>query len=205
MNNAGIATGANLVAGDLDRIRLEMDTLYFGTLNVVRAFAPVLAANGGGAILNILSVLSWFSCDGSNPYAAAKAAEWSLANGIRLELAGQRTLVTGVHLAAADTDLMAGYDGAMIDPADAARAALDGVQAGRWKCWWTTGARPSRPHWPTTPAPSTTCDDPGDDRPVPFVLVDPAGMSPLVPASLLRPARRLVRRALGRRHPSGCK
>lgn len=131
VNNAGIATGTNLVTGDLDKIRLEMDTHYFGTLNVVRAFAPALAANGGGAILNILSALSWFSYDGSNAYAAAKAAEWSLTNGIRLELAGQRTLVTGVHLGAADTDLMAGYEGAMIDPADVARAALDGVQAGR--------------------------------------------------------------------------
>lgn len=130
VNNAGIATGTNLLTGDLATIRLEMETHYFGTLAVVRAFAPVLAAHGGGAIVNVLSALSWFSYDGTNSYAAAKAAQWSLTNGIRLELAGQGTAVTGVHLGAADTDIMAGYEGPMIPPADVARAALDGVEAG---------------------------------------------------------------------------
>ena len=128
VNNAGIATGTNLL-GDLDQIRLEMETHYFGTLSVVRAFAPVLAAGGGGAIVNVLSALSWFSVEGANAYAAAKAAEWSMTNGIRLELAAQGTQVTGVHVGAVDTDLMAGYDGAMADPADVVRIVLDGLEA----------------------------------------------------------------------------
>jgi NAD(P)-dependent dehydrogenase (short-subunit alcohol dehydrogenase family) len=132
VNNAGIATGTNLL-GDLDKVRLEMETHYFGTLSVVRAFAPVLAAGGGGAILNVLSALSWFSYDGSNAYAAAKAAEWSLTNGIRLELAGQGTQVTGIHVGAVDTDIMAGYDGPKVDPADVVRTALDGLQDGRFE------------------------------------------------------------------------
>lgn len=130
VNNAGIATGANLL-GDLDKVRLEMETHFFGTLSVVRAFAPVLAAGGGGAIVNVLSALSWFSYDGSNAYAAAKAAEWSLTNGVRLELAAQGTAVTGIHVGAVDTDIMAGYDGPKVDPADVVRAALDGLEAGR--------------------------------------------------------------------------
>ncbi len=130
VNNAGIATGTNLL-GELDQIRLEMETHYFGTLSVIRAFAPVLGDNGGGAILNVLSALSWFSFDGANAYAAAKAAEWSLTNGIRLELATQGTQVTGVHVGAVDTDIMAGYDGPKVDPADVARVALDGLQAGQ--------------------------------------------------------------------------
>ncbi|MBF8186063.1 SDR family oxidoreductase [Nonomuraea sp. K274] len=128
INNAGIATYTNLVTGDLGKIRLEMDTAYYGTLHMIRALAPVLAANGGGGILNVLSALSWFSHDGANAYSAAKAAEWSLTNGVRLELRGQGTQVTGVHLGAADTDMMAGYEGDLIDPADVARAALDGVE-----------------------------------------------------------------------------
>ncbi|WIM93515.1 SDR family oxidoreductase [Actinoplanes oblitus] len=131
INNAGVSTYTNLVTGDLDRIRLELDTHFYGTLAMIRAFAPLLAANGGGAILNVLSALSWFSYDGANAYAVAKAAEWSLTNGVRLELAKQRTLVTGVHLGAADTDMMAGYDGPLLDPAQVVRAALDGVEAGR--------------------------------------------------------------------------
>lgn len=131
INNAGIATYTNLVEGDLEKIRQEMDTHFYGTLNVVRAFAPVLGANGGGAILNVLSALSWFSYDGANAYSAAKAAEWSLTNGVRLELRAQGTLVTGLHLGAAATDMMAGYEGDMNDPSDVARAALDGIEAGR--------------------------------------------------------------------------
>ena len=133
VNNAGITTGANLVTGDLAEIRREMDTHFFGTLGVVRAFAPVLARNGGGGVVNVLSALSWFSIDGANAYAAAKAAEWSLTNGVRLELTGQGTQVTGVVLGAADTDMMAGYTGPMSTPADVVRAALDGLQAGDWE------------------------------------------------------------------------
>lgn len=131
INNAGISTHQNLVTGDLEKIRLEMETHFFGTLGVVRAFAPVLAANGGGAIVNVLSVLSWLSYEGASAYCAAKAAEWSLTNGIRLELARQGTLVTGLHLGSTDTDMMAGWDVPKNDPADVVRAALDGIEAGQ--------------------------------------------------------------------------
>lgn len=132
INNAGISTPTNLLGSDIDAIRLELDTHFWGNLRMVRAFAPVLAANGGGAVVNVLSAMSWFSYNGANAYAVAKAAEWSMTNGIRLELAAQKTLVTGVVLGAADTDIMAGtgYDGPMVHPVLVARAALDGVEAG---------------------------------------------------------------------------
>lgn len=131
INNAGILTGQNLVTGDPAMIRMEMDTHFFGTLEVIRAFAPVLARNGGGAILNVLSALSWISYDGATAYSAAKAAQWSLTNGVRLELAAQGTLVTGLHLATTDTDMTASVDGPKNDPADVVRAGLDGIEAGR--------------------------------------------------------------------------
>ncbi|MFE4174081.1 SDR family oxidoreductase [Streptomyces sp. NPDC056909] len=130
INNAGIATGANLVTDDLDTIRQDLETHLFGTLRVIRAFAPILAANGGGAVVNILSVLSWVATEGTGSYSVAKAAEWNMTNSVRLELSGQQTLVQGVHLAAADTDMTAGRDAPKIDPADVARASLDGVRAG---------------------------------------------------------------------------
>ncbi|GAA3137306.1 SDR family oxidoreductase [Streptomyces rectiviolaceus] len=129
INNAGTATRQNLVAGDLDQIRLEMETNFFGPLNMIRAFAPALARNGGGAVLNLLSALSWTSYDGANAYATAKAAAWSLTNGVRLELIGQGTSVTGLVVGSVDTDMMAGYDVEKSDPADVVRAALDGVEA----------------------------------------------------------------------------
>ncbi|MDF2443126.1 MAG: hypothetical protein JWR01_1329 [Subtercola sp.] len=130
VNNAGISTGAALVTGDLAEIRLEMETHFFGTLDVIREFAPVLAGNGGGAIVNVLSALSWFSTLGTGSYSAAKAAEWNMTNGVRLELASQGTFVQGVLLGAAATDLSAGYDGPKIDPRDVARRSFDGLAAG---------------------------------------------------------------------------
>ena len=130
INNAGISTSTPLITGDLDDIRRELDTHFWGTLDVTRAFAPVLESHGGGAIINILSALSWFAAPGNGAYGVAKAAEWNMTNGIRQELAGQGTLVQGVHLGAAATDIMAGYDGHMIDPRDVARASLDGLVSG---------------------------------------------------------------------------
>ncbi|TKV26886.1 SDR family NAD(P)-dependent oxidoreductase [Arthrobacter sp. NamB2] len=130
INNAGISTATPLVTGDLDVIRREMDTHFWGTLDMIREFAPTLAAAGGGAVVNVLSALSWFSFPGNGAYAAAKAAEWNMTNGVRLDLAAQGTLVQGVHLGAADTDIMAGYDGPMIDPAVVPRASFDGLAAG---------------------------------------------------------------------------
>lgn len=133
VNNAGIGTSAPLVTGDLAEAHRHMDTHFWGTLDVVRAFAPVLGANGGGSIVNVLSALSWFVSPGNGAYAAAKAAEWSLTNAVRLELASQGTFVQGVHLGAADTDMMSGYDGPKTDPRDVARASLDGLAAGRFE------------------------------------------------------------------------
>ena len=130
VNNAGISTGADLVTGDLAELRREMDTHFWGTLDVIRELSPVLAANGGGAIVNILSALSWFSTRGAGGYAAAKAAEWNLTNGVRLELAAQGTLVQGVLLGAADTDITASYDGPKIDPRDVPRSSLAGLAVG---------------------------------------------------------------------------
>jgi len=130
VNNAGISTGAGLVTGELSELRRELDTHFWGTLDVIREFAPTLAKNGGGAIVNVLSALSWFASPGAGGYAAAKAAEWNMTNGVRLELAAQGTLVQGVLLGAADTDIMASYDGPKIDPRDVARAAFDGLASG---------------------------------------------------------------------------
>jgi NAD(P)-dependent dehydrogenase (short-subunit alcohol dehydrogenase family) len=130
INNAGVATFSNLVDGDLGDIRLEMDTHFFGTLHMVRAFSPILARNGGGAIVNLLSALSWVTYLNATSYSAAKAAAWSLTNGIRLELDAQGTVVTAVHLGAADTDMMARWDIPKLDPAFVAGAVVDGIARG---------------------------------------------------------------------------
>jgi NAD(P)-dependent dehydrogenase (short-subunit alcohol dehydrogenase family) len=130
INNAGSSTGASLLTGALDDIRLEMETHFFGTLAVTRAFAPQLAAQGGGAILNVLSALSWFSFPASGAYCAAKSAEWSLTNSIRQELAAQGTQVSALHVGYMDTDMTRHVSAPKSDPAAVAQQALDALEAG---------------------------------------------------------------------------
>lgn len=129
VNNAGIATGTDLVTGDLELAHREMDTHFWGTAAMLRAFGPVLGRNGGGAAVTVLSALSWFSVRGAGAYHAAKAAEWALTNSARLELADQGTLVTAVHLGATDTDITRGLDGPKISPREVVDAVLAGVEA----------------------------------------------------------------------------
>lgn len=131
VSNAGVDSHTGLVTGDLGAVRRDMDVNFWGSLHVVRAFAPVLARNGGGAVLQVLSALSWSGYPGEGGYGASKAAAWALANNARLELAGQGTQVTAVHLGAADTAMTAGYDGPKLPPAEVVEAALDGLAAGR--------------------------------------------------------------------------
>jgi NAD(P)-dependent dehydrogenase (short-subunit alcohol dehydrogenase family) len=130
VNNAGIQTGTDLVTGSLDAIRLELETNMLGPLGLIREFAPTLARNGGGAIVNVLSAMSWFGTGGGHAYHLSKGAAWAMTNSVRQELAEQGTIVTGVHLGLADTDMAAGWPVDKIAPSDLADAALDGIEAG---------------------------------------------------------------------------
>ena len=130
INNAGIARPGSLLHSPLADLQAEMDTNSGGILHMTRAFAPGLAAVGGGTIVNVLSAQAWFAYTGTNGYHASKAAAWALTNGFRLELASQGTRVVAVHAGAFDTEFSEGYDGPKEDPADIARATLDGVERG---------------------------------------------------------------------------
>jgi NAD(P)-dependent dehydrogenase (short-subunit alcohol dehydrogenase family) len=130
VSNAGLALYNRAVDGDLAAIRAEMEVNFFGHLHVARAFAPVLAARGGGALLTVLSRLSWSAYPGAAGYAASKAAAWSLTDTLRLELAGQGTQVTALLMGSTDTDMMAGFDVPKNAPEAVVRAALDGLEAG---------------------------------------------------------------------------
>jgi NAD(P)-dependent dehydrogenase (short-subunit alcohol dehydrogenase family) len=130
VNNAGSGTGASLLTGDLADVRLEMDTHFYGTLAVTRAFASQLAGREQSAVLNVLSVLSWLSIPDVGAYCAAKAAEWSLTNALRQELAPRGIRVSALHVGYMDTDMTRRLDVPKADPADIARLALDGIEAG---------------------------------------------------------------------------
>jgi NAD(P)-dependent dehydrogenase (short-subunit alcohol dehydrogenase family) len=128
INNAGIMAAGALISSDLDDIRAVFETNYFGALRIARAFAPILARNGGGALVDIHSVLSWLA--GSGAYGDSKAALWSATNSLRIELEPQNTLVTGVHLAYTDTDMVKDVQAPKNDPNDVAKQIVDAIEHG---------------------------------------------------------------------------
>ena len=130
INNAGIGGARSLLTSPEAEIRETYETNVFGPLLLVRAFAPILARNGGGAVVDVHSVLSWLARPGA--YAASKSAFWGLTNALRIELAGQRTQVVGAHLGYADTPLIAHLtDVQKSDPAVIVNRILDALEAGQ--------------------------------------------------------------------------
>ena len=131
INNAGINRQAGLIAAtDLGAARAEMETNYFGPLSMCRAFAPILKANGGGAIVNMLSILARVNLPMYGSLSASKAAALSLTQGVRGELAKQGTLVVAIMPGAVDTEMERNFPPPKLPPAEAAHAALDGVEKG---------------------------------------------------------------------------
>lgn len=131
VNNAGISRSSSLLATDaVAAARAELETNLFGPFALSRAFAPVLARNGGGAIVNVLSVLSWVTLPTIATYSLSKAAAWALTNGLRGELAAQHTQVHALHVGYMDTDMAAHVTGPKTSPAEVAALALAGVERG---------------------------------------------------------------------------
>ena len=130
INNAGIAQAGGFLAEDSEAVtRRIFETNFYGMLSMSKAFAPVLKANGGGALLNVLSVVSWVS-GAMAAYSASKSAAWSLTNALRLELAGQNTQVTALHMGFVDTDLARDFNAPKSTAEDIVNRALDGLEAG---------------------------------------------------------------------------
>jgi NAD(P)-dependent dehydrogenase (short-subunit alcohol dehydrogenase family) len=132
VNNAGVSHWKGFLAPDgIETARSEMETNYFGPLLLSRAFTPILATNGGGAIVNVLSVLSWISVPSAGGYSASKSAVWSLTNWLRTALRGQGTQVVGVHAGPIDTDMAKDLTLPKVTPVDVVRQTLSAIEAGR--------------------------------------------------------------------------
>lgn len=131
VNNAGIAMVGGFLAENSEiLLRNHFETNVFGALNVSRAFAPVLARNGGGALVNVASVGSWVTFPMLATYATSKAALWSISNGLRHELREQGTQVMSLHMGFVDTDLTKGIDAEKSTPEAIVEYALDRLEAG---------------------------------------------------------------------------
>jgi NAD(P)-dependent dehydrogenase (short-subunit alcohol dehydrogenase family) len=130
VNNAGVGRFSRPLTASLENARAEIEVNYLSIVSMTEAFAPVLAANGGGAFVNMLSVLSWVGAPTLSTYSASKAAAWLYANAARIELKQQGTEVLGVHVGYVDTDLIAEIEAEKLDPRTVPTAAFDALEAG---------------------------------------------------------------------------
>lgn len=131
INNAGVATtGGFLAPNSVESARVHMETNFFGPLLLSQAFARVLAANGGGGIVNVLSVVSWINSPVLGVYSASKSAAWGLTNGLRHELRQQKTQVLGLHVGFIDTDMTSGFDAPKLPPNLVAARTFNALEAG---------------------------------------------------------------------------
>ena len=132
INIAGIIRGSGFLGEKgVEAVRAELETNFFGPVLVSRAFAPILARNGGGAIVNVLSALSWVAFPSSSTYSASKAAAWAFSNGLRNELRGQGTQVLALHVGYMDTDMVREVAAPKSKPEDVARQVLEALEAGK--------------------------------------------------------------------------
>ena len=128
VNNAGILrASSSLAPGAVEAAREELETNFFGSMRMARAFAPILRDNGGGALVNVLSVLSFVSMPQGATYSASKSAAWSLTNALRIELRRQGTLVVAVHAGFIDTEMAAGVSGEKVSPESVAKQIVTAV------------------------------------------------------------------------------
>ena len=131
VNNAGIGRVGSFAQGDSSALLRElMETNLYGVLNMSHAFAGILGRNGGGAILNVLSILSWVNSSMLGAYGVTKSAAWALTNGLRIELGAQGTQVVGLHAGFIDTDLIRAFDVPKATPQDVVRQAYEAIEAG---------------------------------------------------------------------------
>ena len=132
VNNAGASVSSpGILSHSDEEIRQNVAVNFLGPLFLARAFAPVLAANGPSALVDIHSALAWYAVSGI--YSATKAALWSATNSLRLELAPQGVLVVGVHVGWVDTAMAAHTTDPKLDPADLVRQVFDAVEADRYE------------------------------------------------------------------------
>jgi NAD(P)-dependent dehydrogenase (short-subunit alcohol dehydrogenase family) len=131
VNNAGVSLRTSVLESPLEDIRAELDTNLFGIIRVARAFAPVLALHAPSSMVNVLSALSWISL--GRGYDVSKSAAWSATNALRVQLAAQSTLVTGVHVGYMDTDMVANLDVPKVDPGEVARQTAQAIETGAFE------------------------------------------------------------------------
>ena len=136
INNAGVNRLTKLIGGGSnDAAAAEMEVNYFGLLNMARAFGPVIKGNGGGGVINMLSILALTNLPLMGSLAASKAAAYSATQGMRAEWKDDGVQVLAVLPGAIDTDMSKDFPPPKMAPADVVEAALDALEGGEWECY----------------------------------------------------------------------
>lgn len=151
INNASTAAFAAPLDADPATVRNEMQVNYDGTFDVIRAFVPVLERNGGGAIVNLLSLLSLASAPPMAGYSASKAAAHSLTQALRPALTAKNISVHGVYPAGIDTDMLAGIQAPKTPPRRVAEGVLDGLAADQEDIYPDPNAKAMAATWRSDP------------------------------------------------------
>jgi short-subunit dehydrogenase len=129
INNAGVLDFGSVLDAPLGAFERNFATNFYGVLGMSRAFAPIIERNGGGAIVNVLTLVALASMPGLGVYNASKAAAWSLTQSLRANLASRKVEVYAVFPGAVDTDMLAGVEMPKASPAEVADAVMQGLLA----------------------------------------------------------------------------
>ena len=130
INNAGVLASGSLLTSEISLLRQDIDTNYLGTLTMMRTLAPVIERNGGGSIVNVLTLIALASMPGFGGYSASKAAAYSMTQALRAELTKTGIQVHAVFPGAVDTDMIRGVEMPKANPLAVAQAVLAAVEAG---------------------------------------------------------------------------
>lgn len=151
VNNAGSLSPGGLLTAEPEAIRAEMETNCFGMIDLVRAFAPVIARNGGGVILNMLSVSALASAPELGLYATSKAAAWAATQAVRTTLAGENIRVLAAFPGPVDTDMSRALEGRKASPESVAEAIIQGIEREDAEIFPDDMARQAEAVWQSDP------------------------------------------------------
>lgn len=129
VNNAGVAAFSSILSGPMDLVTRDMNTNYYGTLNMIREFLPVLEQRKDPAIVNVVTIGAFVNFPFLGGYCASKAALFSLTQGIRIELASKNIAVHSANPGPIDTDMARDFDADKASPEDTAEGILNGLEA----------------------------------------------------------------------------
>ena len=131
LNSAGVLDGRSLLeATSLSGFEHEMAVNVYGLARMCQAFAPIIEANGGGAIANMLSVACLIHWPPFGTYAATKAAAMSLTATLRFDLRDKGVEVFGIYAGWIDTEMAGFVARDKSSPDEVARNAMVGIEAG---------------------------------------------------------------------------